>query len=177
MKLPEFKIENEDIMNALDQINKKELKEFLSKGWITHDAMWFYNAVKECGIETGNRLNLAAIQMMSVFEVKRVKEILGMKEKPESFDELAHFIRNAYDLIIPDFMKTSLSFPEKNIIVFEWEKDGCFAYKGVCKSGYIDNYQCGVMHRVNSWYKTLGIEYVMNPEIDGCLMHKQGNCR
>ena len=163
-------------MKTLDHINNKELKEFLSKGWITHDAMWYYNAVKECGIETGNKLNLNAIRMMSVFEVRRVTNILRTTDKPSSFDDLKNFMLGAYELLIPDFMKAALSFPEQNIIVFKWEDNECFAYKGVKQSGFIDGYQCGVMHRICCWYDALGVKYVMEPEIKGCLMHKQGNC-
>ncbi len=163
-------------MSVLDNVSKKELKEFLSKGWITHDAMWYYNVVKEYGIEAGNRLNLASIQLMSAIEVSRIKKILMTKDTLESFDELADFMNDAFNLLIPDFMKATLSFPEKNVIVFEWEKNGCFAYKGVKNAGFIDRYQCGVMHRVNCWYESLGIKYEMVPKIEGCLMHRHGNC-
>ena len=163
-------------MNALDRIDKKNLKEFLSKGWITHDAMWYYSAVRECGIEVGNKLNLTAIQMMAPFEVKRVKKILGASDKFESFDELVEFIRGAHDLIIPDFMKTSLTVPELNVIAWEWEKEGCFAYKGIKEIGIIEGYRCGVMHRINCWYDSLGLKYQVDPKIEGCLMHSQGSC-
>lgn len=163
-------------MNALDRIEKKELKEFLSKGWITHDAMWYYNAVKECGVDVGNRLNLAAIQMMAAFEVKRMKKILGINGAFERFDELADFIRSAYDLIIPDFMKATFTVPGMNVITWEWEKEGCFAYKGVKGIGIIESYQCGVMHRIHCWFDSLGIPYEADPKVEGCLMHTRGNC-
>lgn len=41
-------------MNALERLEKKEIKEILSKGWITHDAMWFAHALKDLGIEKTN---------------------------------------------------------------------------------------------------------------------------
>jgi hypothetical protein len=164
-------------MNALEQIGKKDLKELLSKGWITHDAMWFYNAVKECGIETGNRLNLEAIRMMAPFEMKRVKKVMDVRGGIERFEDLVEFMRGAYDLIIPDFMQYSFTVPERNLIEWEWDKDGCFAYKGVRDAGFIEGYRCGVMHRVNCWYDALGVKYVLEPEIAGCLMHSRGFCR
>jgi len=163
-------------MNALELIDKKDLKEFLSKGWITHDAMWYYNAVNECGIEMGNKLNLSAIQMMAALEVKRLKKILGTRDKFERFDELAEFINGAYDLIITDFMKASFTFPEMNVFECKWVKDGCFAYQGVKNMGFIEGYQCGVMHRINCWFDSLDIKYVMEPKIEGCLMQSQGSC-
>ena len=41
-----------------------ELKELLIKGWMTHDGMWFYHCLQECGIEKTNRINKAAIRAM-----------------------------------------------------------------------------------------------------------------
>jgi len=41
-------------MSALDRIEKKEIRDLLGKGWLTHDGMWFYHAYKELGIEKAN---------------------------------------------------------------------------------------------------------------------------
>ena len=41
-------------MSALDRIDKKEIRDLLGKGWLTHDGMWFYHAYKELGIEKAN---------------------------------------------------------------------------------------------------------------------------
>ena len=38
-------------MKTLDEIGKEEIKEYLGKGWLTHDGMWFYNVYKEFGID------------------------------------------------------------------------------------------------------------------------------
>ena len=89
---------------------------------------------------------------------------------------IVEFIRGAHDLIIPDFMKTSLTVPELNVIAWEWEKEGCFAYKGIKEIGIIEGYRCGVMHRINCWYDSLGLKYQVDPKIEGCLMHSQGSC-
>ncbi|MBN1533754.1 MAG: hypothetical protein JXA20_13880 [Spirochaetes bacterium] len=164
-------------MNALDRIGTRELKEFLSKGWITHDAMWFYNAVRECGIETANRMNLGAIRMMAPLEMKRTKKILNVHGDIERFDDLMEFMRGAYDLVIPEFMRYSFTIPERNRVEWEWEKEGCFAYRGVRDAGFIEGYRCGVMHRINCWYDALGVQFELTPPIEGCLMHTQGSCR
>jgi hypothetical protein len=42
-----------------------QLKELLNKGWMTHDAMWFYNCLQEVGIEKTNKINRAAVKMMA----------------------------------------------------------------------------------------------------------------
>ena len=40
---------------ALDKIGKREVRELLTKGWMTHDAMWLICSIEEFGIETANK--------------------------------------------------------------------------------------------------------------------------
>lgn len=32
------------------KVNTAQLKEILNKNWMTHDGMWFYHCLRECGI-------------------------------------------------------------------------------------------------------------------------------
>lgn len=165
-------------MNALEQMDKKALKELLSKGWLTHDAMWFALVMRELGVERANELNKAAVVSMSAFEVRRLKKALGFGEsRIESFAELGTFLDGAFDLLIPDFMRFRYSMDEHNVLRWEWEKDECFAYKGVKRLGIPGQYRCGVMLRVESWLTGLGVAYTMEPSVDLCLMHTRGECR
>ncbi len=165
-------------MGALDKIEKKELKELLSKGWITHDAMWFYHSFNEFGIEKANKINIAAIESMAGIEIQRIKKALGFKEdeKIDSFEKFVGIITDAFDLVKADFMKFKFMIPSKNTIRWEWDKDACFAYQGVKGIGGINQYQCGIIRRIEGWISGLGIEFTMNPEINHCLMHRYGNC-
>lgn len=61
-------------MNLIDKIDKRDLRELITKGWMTHDAMWFYHTLQEFGIEKTNKINLAAVQSMSMIEAKRLKK-------------------------------------------------------------------------------------------------------
>ena len=42
-------------MSALYRIDKKEIRDLLGKGWLTHDGMWFYNTYQELGVEKANK--------------------------------------------------------------------------------------------------------------------------
>ena len=55
----------------MQPVENDELKELLVKGWMTHDAMWFYHSLQEFGIEKTNKINKAAIRDMSAIEIKR----------------------------------------------------------------------------------------------------------
>lgn len=163
-------------METLDTLEKKEIKELISKGWITHDAMWFIHCLQEFGIEKTNRLNRAAVKSMAAIEVGRLKKALGIKKDFGTFDELMMFLNGAFELVLADFMQVKFNTPSKNILHWKTGKGACFAYKGMCRLGISDKYECGVLHRIECWLDTLNIPYTMTPQVNKCLMHSKGEC-
>ena len=160
-------------MLNMRSLEKDELKELLIKGWMTHDAMWFYNCLQECGIEKTNRINKAAIKAMSAVEIKRIQKAVGA-EKLDTFDEFKRFFDIAMEIATGEFMKYTYSMPANNLMHGEWES--CFAYEGVKALGVIDRYECGIMLRIDTWLDTLGIQYEVEPKVTGCIMHTDGKC-
>ncbi len=152
---------------------KDEIKELLVKGWMTHDAMWFYNCLQACGIEKTNKINKAAVSAMAAIEIKRVQKAVGV-EKLNTFDEFKRFFEIAMKIATGEFMKYTYSSPAHNIIHGEWKS--CFAYEGVKGLGVIDQYECGIMLRIETWLDTLGIRYEVEPKVTGCMMHTDGKC-
>lgn len=164
-------------MNSLESLDKREIKELLSKGWITHDAMWFAHALETVGIEKTNRINQAAVRSMAVIEAARLKKVLGFKkEKIDTFDELVWLLKGAMELVLADFMHFRMTTPQKNVIHWEMEHNNCFAYKGITGMGAIDQYDCGVLLRVKTWLSAMKVEFKMVPEVKRCIMHTRGDC-
>jgi len=166
-------------MEVLAGIKKREIRNLLGKGWLTHDGMWFYHACRELGIEKANALNKSAIKSMAPFEIDRMKRLLGIpKNQCETFDALIQFMNAALEVTLPEsiFEKFHFSPSGRNIIHWKWESFACFAYKGMTQIGVIDEYHCGVMYRIECWLEALGVRYSMNPVIEGCLMHETGAC-
>lgn len=75
-------------------LSKNELKEILNKGWMTHDAMWFYHCLQECGIEKTNKINKATIRDMATIEINRLQKALG-EQNFDSFDKFKQFFRRS----------------------------------------------------------------------------------
>jgi hypothetical protein len=166
-------------MNALENIEKEDLRDLLGKGWLTHDGMWFYNTYQAAGIEQANTLNKAAIRAIAPIEINRVRKILGVGHGSiDSFEALRDFMFKAFELILPASVYEKFRFGESanNTLHWDWEKDQCFAYKGMCQMGIIDQYRCGVMYRVECWLKALDMNYRIDPRIDRCIMHSKGAC-
>ncbi|MEW6187098.1 MAG: DUF6125 family protein [Thermodesulfobacteriota bacterium] len=150
-----------------------DLKELLNKCWMTHDAMWFYNCLREFGIENANKINQASIRSLGPIEIKRYQKVLKV-DRFDSFEGLVLFFQRVMAIVSGKFMKYHFTFPEKNQIHAEWES--CFAYEGMKKLGVADRYQCGIMLRIEVWFDTLGIQYEVNPKVTGCMMHSEGRC-
>jgi hypothetical protein len=150
-----------------------ELKELLVKGWMTHDAMWFYHCLQECGIEKTNKINRAAVRAMAAIEIKRIQKAVGAVQLG-TFDEFKRFFEITMKIATGEFMKYTYSLPANNVMHGEWES--CFAYDGVKALGVIDRYECGIMLRIDTWLDTLGIRYEVEPKATGCMMHTDGKC-
>lgn len=162
-------------MKTIELIGIHDLKEYLIKNWMTHDGMWFYHCLQSYGIEEANRLNKAAIKSLSAFEFKRAMQLFGIS-RTDTFEALRDAIDAAFAVSKGDFMSFTYTFPEKNLLRWEWPENNCFAYQGLQRMGAIDRYQCGVLYRVQCWIENAGAEYAVSPEIGGCLMHTQGRC-
>lgn len=158
----------------MKEIDKNELKQLLLKCWMTHDGMWFYHSMQELGIEKANQLNKAAIKSLAGIEIERVRKVFGFK-KIETFEDIKAISHAAFGVLTDDFMGFSYGFPSENAM--HWEMSKCFAYAGMTRLGIIDRYECGVIYRVACWFDSLGVNYVLTPQPDGCLMHVNGSCR
>jgi hypothetical protein len=164
-------------MGALEDIDKRDLKELLCKGWMTHDAMWFASCYREFGIEKASALNLSAIALMAGFEVERIRQALGMQAvQIDSYASLARFVTGAMDLILPEFMQAEFAFCGQDVMEWKWKDGQCFAYKGLKRIGALDGYRCGVMYRIECWLRALDLSFELEPPIPGCLMHERGTC-
>jgi hypothetical protein len=117
-------------MDLLENLNKNEIREFFSKGWLTHDAMWYYHTLQELGPGKANIINQAAVKSMSAIEIQRILKLMGKDKGPiKTFVELKEIIDTTYKLIQPKFMKLHYSFPEKN--KFKGGFNECFAYEDI----------------------------------------------
>ncbi len=156
---------------------KEKLITLLNKCWMTHDGLWFYECLQELGIEKTNRINKAAIKALAEIEVNRVRNFLGVEGKHlDTFEEFKDFLANVTEFFIPDFMNASMSFPKDNVLRWEFKPEECFAYKGMQGMGVINEYECGVIYRVECWIESLGIQYDINPSVKKCLMIDSGKC-
>ena len=153
-------------------IGQEQLKQLLTRGWMTHDGMWFMQVLSECGIETANKLNLAAINAMAPIEIKRVSKALGI-ENVNNHKSIRKLLTQGISLQIGDFMSFEWEM-EPGVLTIDMEN--CFAHQGMVMMGCADEYQCGIFERIVAWLEALGLRAHMEPADKRCLMHHTGRC-
>ncbi len=164
-------------MKSWEDINKEELIVLLNKCWLTHDGMWFFNAFNKFGIKTANTLNLAAIEMLAPIEVARLKKIWGFNQKKiKNIEELKELFSLLSKSLIMESLGGRFNFSGENRMTIEMKNRQCFAYKGITAMKAIEQYDCGVMYRIECWFKALGLEYQIAPKTGKCTMHYEGKC-
>jgi hypothetical protein len=110
---------------------------------------------------------------LAALEIKRLKKAGGV-DRLETFGEFWDFFQIAMATFTGDFMNYSLVSKDMNHIHGTWHQ--CFAYDGIKALGVINQYECGIMDRVESWFDSLGIKYEVEPKVIGCMMHTKGEC-
>ncbi len=166
-------------MKHLDEVDREDMKDFLGKGWLTHDGMWFYHTYLNSGMDTANKLNREAIKTLSAIEMARAKKVLEVSEDElKTFESLRDFLLESLRLILPAsvYSRSSFTSPAANVLHWEWRDGECFAYQGMKQIGIIDEYICGVIYRIQCWLEHLGIPYEVEPKIEKCIMHETGKC-
>lgn len=163
-------------MNESENITQTQTVDLLNRCWMTHDAMWFFHTLQAFGIDTANKLNKSAIKSLAPIEIGRVKKTFGFTQSMDDFKAFTKFFDTAARLIIPDFMGIRFDYPEKNKMTWQFAQDKCFASDGVKRLGVIDQYECGVLYRVECWLDELGIAHQFVPKAGKCHMHVDGNC-
>jgi len=156
-------------------LTNHELRELLSKNWMTHDGMWFRHVLETVGIEQTNRINRAAIRALAPIEAKRMLKALGLK-RPRNFAEVKAMIDGFFGLQGADFMHVRYDFPAENVIRFPREEGECFAREGMKRLGVADEYECGLYERICAWLNAMDLTYTLHPDDLRCLIPTQGRC-
>lgn len=158
---------------TLESVDRNAIKELLVKNWMTHDAMWFMNAVGTTGIETANQMNRNSVRLMAGIEAKRIRKLMGV-DSIRDISALRDFFETARELVIGDFIDFTWAWHEDS---FDFEITKCFAFEGVSKLGVADTYECGIYERIYGWLEELDVKYEVSPDVAHCTMLHDGECR
>ena len=158
---------------ALRKLSHQEREALLVKCWMSHDARWFTAVAMNHGMPAANRANQAAVREEGKVEARRLARAAGLGP-----------VQNAADFLLAQEAMIGLLGPDLlDYDVVQTGDDGwrieikrCFAFDNVSRAGVADQYECGILPRVQSWLEGLGIHYEMTPPLGKCLKAQGREC-
>lgn len=163
----------QDKGDTLKELSFSKQKELLIKGWMSHDARWFMAVAERLGVEETNRLNQKVCRELGKVEMKRFMKALGISS-PKNIPEHIGINDAAISLYGPDLIEYEIKV--LNHRSYEMHIKRCFAHENVVQAGIEDQYQCGILARVQGWIDTQGLKHELTPALGKCMMVLGKDC-
>ena len=140
-------------------------KDLLVKGWMSHDARWFMAVAGRFGMEVANRLNQMVCRELGQVEMKRFMKTLNL-QPPKDINEYLNLKKAAMSLY-------GHGLAEYEIKIFDHQSyqihlKRCFAYENIVRAGIKDQYECGILARIQGWIDAQGLKHELTPPLGKC---------
>jgi len=149
-------------------------KDLLIKGWMSHDARWFMAVTKHFGIDAANRLNQFVCRELGQVEMKRFMKTLALSP-PKDIGEYLNLTEAAMSIYGHGFAEYEIKTVDHQS--YEMYMKRCFAYENIVRAGIKDQYECGILARIQGWIDALGLEHKLTPPLGKCMMVLGKECR
>jgi len=141
-------------------------KDLLIKGWMSHDARWFMAVTNRFGIDAANQLNQMVCREIGRVEMKRYMKTLAIAG-PKDLEEyltLNNQTMSLYGSGLAEYEITILDHQS-----YEIHLKRCFAYENIVRAGIKDQYDCGILARIQGWIDAQGLEHELAPTLGKCM--------
>ncbi|MDI6761939.1 MAG: DUF6125 family protein [Thermodesulfobacteriota bacterium] len=157
----------------MKELSFSEQKDLLIKGWMSHDARWFMAVAERFGTEEANRLNQKVCRELGKVEMKRFMKAFGLLP-PQTVHEHVRMNDAAISLYGPDLIEYDIKVLDHQS--YEMRIKRCFAHENVVQAGIKDQYQCGILARVQGWIDAQGLEHELTPSLGKCMKVLRKEC-
>ncbi|HVP79760.1 MAG TPA: DUF6125 family protein [Thermodesulfobacteriota bacterium] len=148
-------------------------KDLLIKGWMSHDARWFMAVARHFGIDAANRLNQLVCRELGAVEMKRYLKTLALSPAKD-LDEFLALSKAALTLYGSGLAEYEIKILDHQS--YEMRLKRCFAYENIVRAGIKDQYECGILARIQGWIDAQGLEHELEPPLGKCRMVSGGEC-
>lgn len=149
-----------------NNLSSETQKDLLIKGWMSHDARWFMAVTEHFGIEAANRLNQFVCREIGRVEMKRYMKTLGLSP-PKDMDEYLNLKKAALSLYGRDLAEYEIRVLDTQSYTMHMKR--CFAYENIVRAGIMDQYECGIFARLQSWIDAQGLKHELTPPPGKCM--------
>jgi len=141
-------------------------KDLLVKGWMSHDARWYMAVAGHFGIEAANRLNQMVTRELGRVEMKRFMKALNLFT-PKNTEEHVKLMNAAISLYGPDLIEYEVKI--LNHQSYKMHLKRCFAHENIVRAGIKDQYECGILSRLQGWIDAQSLEHDLAPPLGKCM--------
>jgi hypothetical protein len=149
-------------------------KDLLIRGWMSHDARWFMAVAKHLGMDAANRLNQSVCREIGRAEMKRYMKTLALTQ-PKDLEEYLTLNRAAFALYGSGLAEYNIKTLDHRS--YEIHLKRCFAYENIVRAGIKDQYECGILARIQGWIDAQELEHELAPPLGKCMMVSGKECR
>lgn len=142
--------------------------------WMSHDARWFMAAAAELGMPATNRLNQTAARELGKVEARRLAKAIGLPNV-EDIDGYLEAQETIIALLGPELLDYRVEKLDHARAMLHVER--CFAFDNVKRAGVADQYDCGILPRVEGWLAGLAESHTISPTPGPCLKARGQPCR
>jgi Family of unknown function (DUF6125) len=149
-------------------------KDLLIKGWMSHDARWFMAVTQHFGLDAANRLNQSVCREIGRVEMKRLIKSLALSQAKD-LEEYLILKKAAFALYGSSLAEYDIKTLDHRS--YEIHLKRCFAYENIVRAGIKDQYECGILARIQGWIDAQGLEHELKPALGKCMMVLGKECR
>lgn len=150
----------------LNRLSFEMEKDLLIKGWMSHDARWFMAVAEHFGIDAANRLNQIVCRELGRVEMKRLMKSLALSS-PEDINEYLNLMKAAFALYGSGLAEYDIKTLDHQS--YEMHLKRCFAYENILRAGIKDQYECGILARLQGWIDAQGLGHELAPPLGKCM--------
>jgi len=119
------------------------------------------------GIEAANRLNQIVARELGQVEMKRYMKTLALSPAKD-MEEYLNLGKAAISLYGSGLAEYEIKILDHQ--TYEMHLKRCFAYENIVKAGIKDQYECGILARIQGWIDAQGLEHELKPPLGKCMM-------
>ncbi|PIV20016.1 MAG: hypothetical protein COS40_14680, partial [Deltaproteobacteria bacterium CG03_land_8_20_14_0_80_45_14] len=127
----------------------------------------FMAVAEHFGIEAANRLNQIVARELGQVEMKRYMKTLALSPAKD-MEEYLNLGKAAISLYGSGLAEYEIKILDHQ--TYEMHLKRCFAYENIVKAGIKDQYECGILARIQGWIDAQGLEHELKPPLGKCMM-------
>lgn len=150
----------------LNNLSFDSQKDLLIKGWMSHDARWYMAVAEHFGISHANHLNQIVARELGRVEMKRFMKALNLSPS-RNMEEYLNLKKAALSMFGRDLVDYEIKILDHQSYEMRFRR--CFAHENIVKAGIKDQYECGILSRLQGWIDALGLEHDLTPPLGKCM--------